>query len=347
MIKDFLFDVCNKAFVSGFEQMNSDVLPKYFEKYVDSYDIDRMGSYIFKSEGTNDNKIMLTAHVDEIGMMVTDILDGGFLKFTAVGFINAASLVAQEVLVYGTETIFGVIGVNPNRGISLEEKNKLVKTNDLYIDTGLKKENLMKKVKIGDVATVKRTPCSLKNNIMTARGLDDKAGIAVMLAAAEELMKISHKSTIYYSAAVQEEGPGLGGQTTSYKINPDIGIVLDVGFGNTPVLSPEKTLQLGKGPGIALGGRFNPMLVNKFIEISEKYHYSVQYDVITASSGTDAESVQISREGIPCILLSIPLRYMHTAVETVDIVDIENMGRIIAMFINEIDNSNLEEMLCF
>lgn len=346
MPKDFLFEMCSEQFVSGFEYINRNKLKKYFDPYTDSLEEDKIGSYIFKSNGTNDTKIMLAAHLDEIGMMITDILDGGFLSFTSIGGINAASLVAQDVTIYGKENLFGVIGIKPPHLTPEEDREKQLKIKDLFIDTGLSKEELVKKISIGDIAVIKRQPISLQNSIISSRQLDDKAGIAVMLVVARELKKISHKSNIYFTATAQEETGFRGSTTSSYKINPDIGIVLDVGFGLTPEMPPE-TSSLGKGPAVAIGGRFNPKLTKKFMDVCKQYNYNFQYEAAPASSGTDTEALQINRGGIPCILLSIPLRYMHTSVETIDIKDVETTGKAIARFINEIDNSNLEEILCF
>ncbi|MDD4780515.1 MAG: M20/M25/M40 family metallo-hydrolase [Tissierellia bacterium] len=346
MIKDFLFEICSNQFVSGFEYSNGHILEKYFDAFTDSLERDKIGSYIFKSNGTKDTKIMLAAHIDEIGLMITSILDGGFLKFTSVGGINAASLVAQDVTIFGKENIFGVIGIKPPHLTSDEERKKPIKIEDLFIDTGYSKEYLEKIVSIGDVAVIKREPISLCGSVMSAKALDDRACVAVMIETAKELKKISHKSNIYYTATAQEETGCRGSKTAGYKIDPDIAIVLDVDFGMTPDMPPD-TASLGKGPIVAIGGRLNPKLTKKFIDVCKEYNYKIQYEAVPAATGTDTESLQINREGIPCILLSIPLRYMHTSVETIDIEDVKNTGKAIARFINEIDNSDLEEILCF
>lgn len=346
MLKEFLFEVCSNHFVSGFEHINGDVLKKYFEPYTDSFEKDKVGSYIFKQNGTNDKKIMLAAHIDEIGLMVTKILDNGFLSITSIGGINPASLVAQEVTVYGRENVFGVIGIKPPHVTPEEERSKALKLKDLYIDTGYSKERLEKMVRIGDIATVKREPVSLQGSVVSAKAFDDRACVAVMLETAKELKKLSHKSNIYYAATAQEETGYRGSTTASYQVNPDIGIILDVDFGMAPGM-PSETCELGKGPIVTFGGRLNPKLTKKFIEICKTYNYPMQYESSPSKTGTDTEAVQINREGVPCILLSIPLRYMHTSVETIDIRDVEITGKAIARFINELDNSDLEEILCF
>ncbi len=346
MLKEFLYEVCSNHFVSGFEHINSDILRKYFDAYTDSCEKDKVGSYIFRQNGTNDKKIMLAAHIDEIGLMITKILDNGFLSFTSVGGINPASLVAQDVFIYGKENVFGVIGIKPPHVTPEEERSKSLKIKDLYIDTGYSKEKLEQLVKVGDIATIKREPLSLQGSVISAKALDDRACVAVMLETAKELKKLSHKSNIYYAATAQEETGYRGSTTASYKVDPDIGIVLDVDFGKAPGMPPE-TCELGKGPIVSFGGRLNQKLTKKFIEVSKTYNYPMQYEALPSKTGTDTEAVQINREGVPCILLSIPLRYMHTSVETIDIKDIEITGKAIARFINELDNSDLEEILCF
>ena len=346
MLKEFLFDVCSNHFVSGFEHINGDILTKYFKPYTDTLEKDKLGSYIFKRTGTRDTKIMLAAHVDEIGLMITKILEGGFLSFTTVGGINPASLVAQDVTIYGKENIFGVIGIKPPHITSEEERTKPHKIKDLFIDTGYTKEKLESLVKIGDIATVNREPLSLQGNVISAKAFDDRACVAVLLETAKELSKISHKSNVYFTATAQEETGMRGATTSSYKIAPDIGIVLDVGFGKTPDMPPDAP-ELGKGPIVAYGGRMNAKLTKKFVETCKKYDYPLQHEAVPARTGTDTEALQISRDGIPCILLSIPLRYMHTSVETIDLYDVEITGKAIARFINELDNSDLEEILCF
>lgn len=345
--KDFLFEMCSHPFVSGYEHINASILEQYFAPYTDSFEKTKMSSFIFKATGTNDKKIMLAAHGDEIGLMITGIKDDGFLSFTSVGGINAASLVAQDVIVYGKKEVFGIIGIKPPHITPVEERDSPVKIKDLFIDTGYSKDKLEKLVSLGDLAVIKMQPMTLHGNVVTARAMDDKAGIAVMFEVAQELKKMSHKSNIYYTATSQEEVGYIGSKTASYQINPDIGIVLDVCHAHTPGTSPDGVPVIGKGPAVCIGGRFNQKLTKKFVEVCKKYNYNVQYEIAPSSTGTDTEALQINREGTPCILLSIPLRYMHTCVETVDMDDIENIGRAIARFINEIDNTDLEEILCF
>ncbi|QSX06783.1 M42 family metallopeptidase [Sedimentibacter sp. zth1] len=344
--KDFLFELCSSPFVSGSEYKNGQVLKKYFSEYTDNFEQDNLGSYIFKSTGSNGKKIMLAAHIDEIGLMVTDILDNGFLSFTTVGGINPASLIAQDVVVCGKENVRGVIGIKPPHITSAEEMKKASKISELYIDIGMSKDNAKKIVSIGDVATINRQAQLLENDMVTCKSLDNKSGVAVMYKVAKELSKIGHKSDVYYTATTQEEVGLRGARTSSYKINPDIAIIVDVGFGSTPEL-PSNTMKMGKGGGICLGANFNPKLNKKLIEVAKEYNYDYQLEIAPAGSGTDAIAIQVTQTGVPCLLISIPLRYMHTSVEVISMNDVKSIGSLIARFINEIDNSDLEEITCF
>lgn len=346
MILDFLREYCDKPFVSGFEQMTPQFLPGYFAPFSDTYENDKRGSYIFCKKGKSSRSIMLEAHVDELGFMITELQPGGFLRFSPVGYYNTLCLESQDVIIFGKEEVPGVICARPDK----QKKEKAIvdlRTDWLYMDTGLPDDRLRELVQPGDVALLRRNPVVLDGDVMCARGMDDKVGVAVMLAAARELENLPHTSTIYYSAAVQEEGPGLGGQISTYQIHPDIAFAFDVGHGWAEDLPKGDTLAVGGGPALAIGGRFHPGMVKKFISVCQRFDIPYQLEPTPAASGTDAESIQTNRDGVPVLLISIPLRYMHTGVETGNIRDIENAGKAVAHMISEIDQEDWEGLLCY
>lgn len=344
---NFLLDICNKYFIAGYEFIDNDILIDYFEPLIDSYKKNNLGSLIFKKNGINNINIMVDAHMDEIGIMIKDIHDNGFLGITNIGGIDPITLISQEVCVFGRERIHGIIGIKPPHITSSEDRKKPVKMEHLYIDTGYNKEELKELVRIGDVAAVVRKPIKLKNSCVAGRALDDKAGIAVLYETAKELNKLKHNSNIFLTASTQEEIGLKGAKVSSYNINPDIAVVVDATFGNTPELSEVDSSELGKGPVILVGANAHPKLTKKIIEIAKKYDFKFQYEVEPGRSGTNAMAIQVNKYGVPCIVISIPLRYMHTNVETVCTKDIIEAGRLIARFISELDNIKLEEVLCF
>lgn len=348
--KNFLELLSNNYGVSGFEYELNNKITDAFNKYADETTIDKLGNIISlkKSNTTgNNHKIMIAAHMDEIGLMVKDIEENGFLKFTNVGGIDPRTIIGQEVIVHGKENLFGVIGSKPPHLQDAAEQSKAIKMEDMSIDVGLSKSEVEKLVSIGDTITVNRDLVNLKNNRVAGKALDNRAGVAVMYECIKELNNMNHSSDIYFVSTVQEEVSMAGALTSAYKINPDIGIAVDVGFGTTPELKKSDTIELGKGPGITLGGNIHPTLRKKIVSVAKEYNVPYQMEIDPGPTGTDGRVIQITREGIPTLVLSIPLRYMHTSVEVIDLQDIKSTAKLLAFFISAISNESLEGLLCY
>ena len=349
--KELVEVLSNSSGVSGHESRLNDTIISAFEKYADDISIDSLGNIIALKKGKSSNgsniKIMLSGHMDEIGLMVKYIEDNGFIRFTNIGGIDPRTVLGQEVIVHGEKDLFGVIGSKPPHLQEKSEINKAIKMEDMIIDVGYSKDDLKGIVSIGDTITIKRNFKALEGNRLTGKALDDKAGIAAMYQCIMELSRINHDADIYFVSTVQEEEGMSGAFTGTYKINPDIGIAIDVGFGSTPELPKADTIEMGKGPGITIGGNIHPGLREKMVEVAKEYNIPFQFEVTPGPTGTDARAMQITREGIPALCLSIPLRYMHTSVEVVDMMDIKNTGKLLAFFIASISNENLEGLLCY
>ncbi len=348
--KEFLRLLCEKPGVSGHEHEVSNLVIEAFKDFTDEITRDKLGNVIAVKKGENNLgniKIMLAGHMDEIGLMVTDIDDKGFIKFTTIGGIDPRTLLAQEVTVHGKEDLFGVIGAKPPHLQDESEREKAVNIEDLTIDLGFSKEQLKELVEIGNVITIKRNLLELKENWVSGKALDDRAGVLTMYECAKELKYLRHEADIYFVSTVQEEVGVRGAITSTYKINPDIGIAIDVGFGATPEIPKEYTLDMGKGPGITIGGNIHPRLREKLVEIAKEYNIPHQFELDPGPTGTDARAMQITRCGIPTLLISLPLRYMHTSIETINIDDIKASARLLARFISCISQDNLEGLLCY
>lgn len=342
--------LCNAKGVSGYEYHLNDTIISAFKDYTDDIKVDRLGNIIAFKKGlsiNNNIKIMIAAHMDEIGLMVKDIEDNGFLRFTNVGGFDPRTILGQEVIVHGKEDLFGVIGSKPPHLQEASEQDKAIKMEDMTIDVGFNKEKVDELVSIGDTITIRRKFIDLQGTKVAAKALDDRAGIAVVYECIKELNKINHEADVYFVSTVQEEVSMSGALVSAYGINPDIGIAVDVGFGFTPELSKSNSIELGKGPGITLGGNIHPGLRKKLTEVAGEYNIPFQMEISSGPTGTDARAMQITREGIPSLLLSIPLRYMHTSVEVVDMVDIKHTAKLLAFFISSISNENLEGLLCY
>lgn len=342
--------LCNANGVSGYEGKLEELIITGFKEYTDDITVDKLGNIIALKKGTairNNIKIMLAAHMDEIGLMVKDIEENGFIRFTNIGGIDPRTILGQEVIVHGKRDVFGVIGSKPPHLQDISEQDKAIKMEDMTIDIGYSKDEVKEIIKIGDIISINRSLFDLQGNRVAGKALDDKAGIAAIFQCVKELNNINHEADLYFVSTVQEEVSMAGALVSTYSINPDIGIAIDVGFGLTPELSKAGSLELGKGPGITLGGNIHPGLRKRLVDIAKEYNIPYQMEICAGPSGTDAMAMQITKEGIPTLVLSIPLRYMHTSVEVVDMIDIKNTGKLLAFFIASISNENLEGLLCY
>lgn len=347
---EFLKSLSNHNGISGFEFTLNEMIISYFQEYADEVTVDKLGNIIALKKGSSaghNTKIMLAAHMDEIGLMVKDIEENGFIRFTSVGGIDPRTILGQEVIIHGKENLFGVIGAKPPHLQDANEQNKAIKMEDMTIDIGLNSDKVSELVKIGDSITINRSLIELKNDRVAGKALDDRAGIVAIFECLKELSNLNHEADVYFVATVQEEVSMAGAITSTYRINPDIGIAVDVGFGTTPELDKADSIELGKGPGITLGGNIHPGLRKKLVSTANEYNIPHQMEITVGPTGTDARAMQITREGIPSLVLSIPLRYMHTSVELIDMIDIKHTGRLLAFFIKEISNENLEGLLCY
>ena len=333
-----LKDLSTFTGVSGREKEISEYIAGLFKKYCDSLEIDRFYNVNGYKKGSAEvgKKIMIMAHHDEIGMLVKSIDENGFVKFTNIGGIDSKILLAQEVIVHGSKDIYGVIGAKPPHLLKPEETKKAVKMDDLYIDTGFDKENISKFVSIGDVITFKTYPFELKGSKLSSKCLDNRAGVAVLLDIMERLSKLSHIDDVIFVATSQEELGLSGAKIAAYNINPDLAIVVDACHGDIPDASKDETYTLGKGPAIAMGPNLHRTYTKKIIDIAKEENIPYQIDVEPGNTGTEAWATQVSRSGIPTLLVSIPLKYMHTTIETINTNDIKNAGKLVSRFVSEI-----------
>ncbi|MBB6216947.1 endoglucanase [Anaerosolibacter carboniphilus] len=348
-LEQMLKDMVETPGISGFEHTISDVIQKHFDGLADDSKKDRLGNLVIykKGMGPNSIKIMLAAHMDEIGLMVKKIDDKGFIQFTNIGGVDQRTLLTQEVMVHGTKGLFGVIGTKPPHILDPSDRVKAIKMEDMLIDVGLSKEEVDKFVRVGDSITIHRKMINLQNGLISAKALDDRAGVAVMYECLQILQKLRHQCDVYAVATVQEEVGTRGAIVSTYDILPDIGIAIDVTFGSTPDLSKDEAYEIGKGPTIGLGANIHPKIYERFIQVAKDHNIPYQIEILPGHSGTDAWAMQVTQSGVATGLLSIPLRYMHTSVETLDISDIKNTGKLLAYFIASLDEEDLEGFLCY
>ncbi len=327
--------------VSGFEFMNIyDVVKDAMSPLVNEIETDALGNIVGIKHGEGSRprpSVMLAAHMDEVGLIVTKIEEGGFLRFSQMGGVDPRTLPAHEVIVYGKKPLTGVIGVKPPHLTSREEAKKAYKMEELFIDTGLPEKEVRDLINVGDIITFKRQPSKMMGDVFSGKSLDDRAGIAVILICLNELKRYRVNADVFAIATTQEEVGLRGAAVSSYKVKPDIGIAIDVCHAETPGVPEWRTSSMGKGPALAQGGNIHPKVYFALKEAAKQLGIDVQEEVAPAATGTDAWAIQVAGSGVATGLVSIPLRYMHTSVETVALGDVEKSGKLLARFIASVD----------
>lgn len=333
--------------VSGFEEGMSVYMKGLFEKYCNHVEIDKFYNVIGCKKGSNGNKkLLITAHFDEIGLLVKSIDENGYLKLAKIGGIDSKILLAHEVMVHGKKDIFGVIGAKPPHLLKPEETKKAVKLEDLYIDAGFDQESIKKFVSIGDPITLKSNPMVLNEKKFSSKALDNRCNMMTFLEIMERLHSVKHEADIYFVATTQEEIEAVGAKIATFNLEPDLAMVIDTCHGEIPDCAKEEVYPLGKGPAIAIGPNMHRKMTDYLIALAKKEEIPFQIDVEAGDSGTEAWVTQTSKCGVPTLLISIPVKYMHTAIETIHLDDIKNTSILISKFIQSL-SGEMEEIFCF
>ncbi len=319
--------------ISGYEYRIADKIAKMFEPYCDEVKIDALGSIIAVKRCGKENapKIMIEAHMDEIGLMVTSITDEGYLTFANVGGVDERTLPDTEVTVHGKKDLWGVIGIKPDY---LLDSGKTVKIKGMAIDTGLDAKMVKKTVSVGDSITLAQSVGKLGKKQFSGKTLDDRASVAAILKVMKNIADEELDIDVYAVAAVQEEVGCRGGKTTAYGINPDMAVAIDVCHGVTPDNS-SNAFEVGTGTVLSVGPNLHPKLTDALFDVAKRHEIKVSTDVDGGNTGTDAWEMQVARDGIPTALISIPLKYMHTSVETLAVSDVKATAKLLTEFIKE------------
>lgn len=332
--------------ISGFEYRIAEKVAEYLRPYSDEIKIDNLGNIIAvkRCGKKNAKSIMIEAHMDEIGLMINDIDKRGFLSFVAVGGVDGRILPSSEVTVHGKKNLSGVIGSKPPHLQKRDEKDKATKIEDMYIDLGMSYDEAIKYVSVGDSVTFQNGAGKLGDNQFSGKTLDDRAGVAALIKTMEKLSKVKTDVDVYAVVSVQEEVGLRGAKTAAYGVNPTLAIAVDVCHAITPDNS-KNAFESGSGAIISIGPNIHPKVQKRLADTAEKYNIKVEFDVDGGDTGTDAWAIQTAKFGIPTGLLSIPLKYMHTSVETINISDAEAVSEILTFFIQNLD-SDMEDWLC-
>lgn len=331
---EFLVDLLNARSPTGAEYEAQAVVDGYVEKEVDAYRRDTMGNRFATVNPEGDPKLLFAGHIDELGLIITFINEQGFLYFDTLGGHDKSMISGRRVSILTKNGI--VKGVTGKRAIHLmspEDRKKVPETHEIWIDIGVKTQAEAEKVVgIGDTAVYDQSFELIRGSVGVARAFDDKAGAYAVLEAVRRLSKTKLAARVTAAATTQEEIGTRGAITAAFSENPDFAIAVDVGHAtDSPDCDPRKygLFKQGGGPIVCRGPNINPVIFEHIVRAAEKNKIPYQVEADPRPTGTDARAIQVAQAGIATGLLSIPLRYMHTPSEMVDLEDVEHTVQLL------------------
>ena len=335
--EDMLGRLCVLSGPSGFETHVTRAAAELLRQLVDEVYTTRLGSVVGvrRCGRENAHKLLLDAHLDEIGFMVTGH-DEGFLRFAPLGGVDPRMLPDREVVVLTDPPIHGVVACLPPHVQTAEDMGKSLPIKELFIDVGLSQEEAERRIPIGTPATYRGGCAPLGEDLLYGKALDDRAGFAVLLDVLERLKDKPLDVDLYVLGSTQEETHSTGAITAAYEIAPQMCVAVDVTHGDSPDASKHETFKLGDGPVIGVGPNCARSLSGRLKELAKELDMPIQLEVMSGSSGTNAWPIQVSREGVATAVVSIPERYMHTPVEVVHRKDLEDTAKLLAAFVESL-----------
>ena len=330
-IKAALRALTDEIGVSGDEFSASRKAAELLAEYAENVSVDDFGNVtgIVKSGKPNAKTLLLDAHIDRVGLIVTYIDDRGFLSVGACGSPDIKTYLAQSVTVHGKRAVSGVVSTLPPH---VSKDNKAPEIGDISIDVGMSKAQADEVISLGDRITVNSCFRELSGGLVSASAIDDRSGVCAILEALDLLKgkPLDYDLAVCFSA--QEETGERGAKQAAFRIQPDEALVVDVSFGRTPDSDPKETAQLGSGVMIGFSACLDKAMSNTLWELAKRKDIPCTREIMPTSTGTNADAIAVAGKGAKCCTLSFPIRYMHTPVETVDLNDISATARLIAAY---------------
>lgn len=330
--------LCNLAGPSGFEGTVARSAKELLEPLMDEVSVDRLGSVIgVRRCGKPDAKrLLLDAHLDEIGLIVTGI-EEGFLRFAPIGGVDPRMLPARELTILTKpEPLFGVVACLPPHVQTAADHDKSVRIEDLRVDVGMTQEQAEKAIPVGTPMVYREGCFRLAGDQVCGKSLDDRSCYAVLLRTAELLKNEALDVDLYIMGSVREEVAGTGAIVGTNAINPDWCVATDVTFGITPGLSEDEVpCKLHGGPAIGVGPNMTWSLTDRMVAKAKAHSIPYQLEVMEGHTGTNGWHMQTCLEGIPTSVVSLPLKYMHSPIEAVSLTDMEHTAQLLAAFVRD------------
>ena len=331
-IRQTIERLCGSGAPSGFEGPAAAAARELLEPLMDQVWTDRLGNVIGARRCGRPvaKKLLLDAHLDEVGMVVTGHKDG-FLRFAANG-VDMRMLPGRELTILTEPPMLGVVACLPPHVLPAEDREKAPELKDLLIDVGLGQEEALRRIPVGTPIVYRSGFSRLGERQVCAKALDDRACFAALLRTAELLRDEALDVDLYILGSVCEEVGGVGARVGAQALAPDFCVAVDVTHGRTLDSSKDESFAMGGGPAVGLGPNCARWMVRRLLEKAEALDMAVQKEVMEGSTGTNGWEMQIANEGIATAVLSIPLKYMHTPVEVVELSDVEDTARLLAAF---------------
>ncbi len=334
-IKEIARELCALSGPSGFEDAVSERAEELLRGLVDEVRRDALGNVLgFRSCGrTGAKRLLLDAHLDEVGFIVTEVCEG-FLKFAALGGLDARTLPGREVRVMAPEgELYGVIACLPPHVLSAEQREQAFEIKDLFIDLGLSQEEAERKVPLGTPGVFEGPMFDLQGDSFVSKALDDRLCAAVVLKVLDELRGEELPCDLAVLLSAQEEMGMRGAGPGAFAIDPDWCIAVDVTHARTPDAPKRETFEPGGGCTLGVGPNANRALTGAIAAAGKGMGVPFRMEVMPRSSGTNAWAIQISRQGVATAIVSVPVKYMHTPVETASLLDAEAAAGLITAFV--------------
>lgn len=329
--------LCGLSGPSGFEWNVAQAAEELLEPLVDEVSIGRLGSVlgVRRCGKQGAPKLLLDAHLDEIGFIVTGH-EEGFLRFASLGGVDPRMLPDREMTILTQPPMLGVVTCLPPHVQTGADMDRSIPISQSYIDVGLTQEQAQKRVPIGTPVTFRGGCRALGKELLCGKALDDRSCFSILLDVAQRLKGKELDVDLYILGSTQEEVNSAGAVTAAYGAAPDLCVAVDVTHGTTPDAKKEGTFPLGDGPVIGVGPNCTAWMSGRMKRLAKELDIPSQIEVLAGHSGTNAWPLQISREGVATAVLSLPLRYMHTPVEVCSRTDLDNTARLLAAFVDHL-----------
>lgn len=341
-LREMLSALCPLPGPSGFERPVTLRAAELLRPLVDEISIDRMGNLIGvrRCGVPGAKRILLDAHLDEIGLIILGA-EEGFLRFHTIGGVDPRMLPDHEVTILTNPPRFGVVACLPPHVQRAGDGDKSIPISDLFLDAGLSQEEAETLVPVGTPCVFRDGCFPLGQRQMCGKSMDDRACFAALLRAAELLREKKLDVDLYILGSTREEISHGGAATAVWTIAPDCCVAVDVTHGRTPDSPKDRTCELGGGPAVGVGPNMTRWMTERMLAKARTAGISVQYEVMAGSSGTNGWDMQIAREGIATAVLSLPVKYMHSPVEALDLSDMEATAALLAAFVEGIGKEAL------